>query len=377
METRSIGQYFTISEELQTWVFEKVQHKGCELLEPSFGVGHLLQKFKEMDINYKMTCCELDTSITPILSFNEHQKVIYDDFMKHEFLLFKTIIGNPPYVKQKKQNLYIQFIEKCYHLLDTNGELIFIVPSDFIKLTSASKLINKMILHGSFTDFLFPNNEKLFEGASIDVLIFRYQKDISTPYTQVNGEQKYCNVTNGIITFSDKEVVGESLDTYFHIYVGIVSGKDEVYKVPFGNISVLIDKDKVETFICISNFPSNCKEIDEHLENAKDKLLQRKIKKFTEKNWFEWGALRNVRSIEENLGKPCIYIRNMTRQKEVAFKGTVQHFGGSLLCLIPKTDIDIDNIVKIINSEELQKEYRYAGRFKIGQKQVCNIRLRS
>ena len=66
----------------------------------------------------------------------------------------------------------------------------------------------------------------------------------------------------------------------------------------------------------------------------------------------------------------------MTRQKEVAFKGKVQYFGGSLLCLIPKTDkVDLDKVIKILNSEEFQENYKYAGRFKIGQKQVCNIIL--
>jgi adenine-specific DNA-methyltransferase len=105
-------------------------------------------------------------------------------------------------------------------------------------------------------------------------------------------------------------------------------------------------------------------------------LLERKIRKFNENNWFEWGAPRNITTIQKNLGKPCIFVRNMTRNQEVAFIDKVQNFGGSLLCLIPKesmTDVELKKIVSYLNSKELQKDYMYSGRFKIGHKQVCNI----
>ena len=63
----------------------------------------------------------------------------------------------------------------------------------------------------------------------------------------------------------------------------------------------------------------------------------------------------------------------MTRNKEVAFIGKVQYFGGSLLCLVPKKDIndlELTKIIKYINSTTFQNDYMYAGRFKIGHKQI-------
>lgn len=375
---KELGQYFTVAEELQEWVFRKTKNKGEELLEPSFGAGHLLKKFKEYNQNYKMQCYELDENIAKVIEFNKNQKVMYGDFTKKEIKQkFKTIIGNPPYVKQKgTSNLYIKFIELCVELLDTKGELLFIVPSDFIKLTSASKLIEKMIKEGSFTDFFFPHNENLFTNAAIDVLCFRYEKGIITNKTIVNEEDKYCMVRNGIITFSDSEKQGKVLEEDFNVYVGIVSGKDEVYKVEYGNIEILTDKDKVDKFIYITEFPSNNEEINNQLESNKEVLIERKIRRFTEKNWFEWGAPRNIQAINANLGKPCIYVRNMTRQKEVAFKGTVQYFGGTLLCLVPRNDkVDLDDVVKKLNNDDFKRDYMYSGRFKIGHKQICNVSL--
>jgi len=371
---KELGQYFTISDELQTFVFDKVKNKQSLLLEPSFGAGHLLKKFKEYSLNYPMVCYELDRTIKPLIRFNEYQTLVYGDFTdKIITTKFKTIIGNPPYVKQKSGNLYIKFIELCYGYLEDDGEMIFIVPSDFIKLTSASSIIDNMSKNGSFTDFLFPHNEKLFEDASIDILVFRYEKGHVSEKTNVNGKSVFCNINKGIITFSDTKVLGVYIETLFNVYVGLVSGRDEIYRVPFGNIDIMNDKDKIEKYIFTETFPTNNTKIDTHLETHKVQLMERKIKKFSESNWFEWGAPRNVSSIQKYWGKPCIYVRNMTRNKEIAFNGKVQYFGGSLLCLIPKnnvSEIKIEKLIKYMNSSTFQKDYIYSGRFKIGHKQI-------
>jgi adenine-specific DNA-methyltransferase len=377
VDKKNLGQYFTISESLQGFVFDKVKHKNYTLLEPSFGAGHLLQKFKELDPNYPMVLYELDKTIKHTVTFNSYQEVFYGDFTKQNIdKRFKTIIGNPPYVKKSTGNLYIKFIEICYDLLEDDGELIFIVPSDFIKLTSASSIISKMTGTGGFTDFLFPHDENLFEGASVDVVVFRYQKGIVTDKTIVNNKEMFCNVNNGIITFSESKIVGTPLLDYFDVYVGIVSGRDEIYRVPFGNIHVLNDMGRVQKYIYTDVFPTNDTKINEHLEANKDELLGRKIKKFNESNWFQWGAPRNIKSIEKNVGKDCIYVRNMTRHKDVAFIDKVQYFGGSLLCLMPKKSMntqELQNLCDFLNSKDFQKDYLYSGRFKIGHKQVANV----
>jgi adenine-specific DNA-methyltransferase len=374
---KKMGQYFTISEDLQQFVFDKVKHVGAQLLEPSFGAGHLLKKFKDANPDYPIICYELDNTIKPTLAFNAHQTAIYGDFTKqHITQKFKTIVGNPPYVKQSTGNLYIKFIELCFGLLDTDGEIIFIVPSDFIKLTSASTLIDTMTKAGSFTDFLFPHDEKLFEGANVDVVVFRYEKGLHTKSTTVNGKPMICNVHSGIITFSASEINGNPLSDKFDVYVGLVSGRDEVYRSDLGNMNILSDKDRVQKYIFAETFPTGNAQIDAHLKANKAVLLERKIRKFNENNWFEWGAPRNISSVQKHMGQPCIYVRNMTRQQTVAFVDKVQYFGGALLCLIPKQTLsqaDLQKIAAFLNTKDLQKDYIYSGRFKIGHKQVCNI----
>jgi adenine-specific DNA-methyltransferase len=127
-----------------------------------------------------------------------------------------------------------------------------------------------------------------------------------------------------------------------------------------------------EKFILINEYPSENKKINEYLLKHKKELLDRRIKKFNQKNWFEWGAPRNITTIEENLNKDCIYIHNLTRQKNVAFKGKVNYFGGSLLILIPKEKVNLNKIIDYLNSDVFKNNFMFSGRFKLGHRQISN-----
>jgi adenine-specific DNA-methyltransferase len=368
------GQYFTTDSTLQYTVLDFIKNKPKRILEPSIGQGDLV-KYITDNCNITFDMYELDESIK-LLEGIDREKVIYCDFIKANITKkYKTIIGNPPYVKKSSGNLYLEFIEKCFNLLKIKGELIFIVPSDFLKLTSASKLLNTMLKQGTFTHIYHPNNENLFVNASIDIIVFRYYKwTKQEKKTLYNDQKKYLININGTVTFSDTEINDISIiSDYFNVYVGMVTGKESVYKNDeFGNITLLNGKDKIDTYIMIDTFPSDNQSLNKYMLENKDILINRKIKKYTEKNWWLWGAPRNQKNIENNLGKDCIYISNLTRNKEVAFPSKVQYFGGSLLMLLPKKDIELKNVVEYLNSDIFKENYTFSGRFKIGHRQLCN-----
>lgn len=372
---QAYGQYFTTSKELKEKVYNFIKNKPKIILEPSIGQGDLVTYIKSKKERIKFDMYEIDNKIE-LLEEVEKEDVVYGDFMKQEIKSkYKTIVGNPPYVRTKKGNLYIDFTEKCYKLLEDKGELIFIVPSDFLKLTSASKLLNDMMTNGTFTDIYHPNNEKLFENASIDVIVFRYCKDAKLEKKVLyNDKEQYITNSNGLITFSKEENKNKIMfQDYFDIYVGLVSGKEEVYKnEELGNIEVLNGKDKIEKYIYIEEYPSENEKINKHLEKHKKELLKRGIRKFNETNWFEWGAPRNITAIKANLGKDCIYINNITRKEEVSFVGKVNYFGGGLIMLYPKKKCNIKEIVKYINSNIFKENFMFSGRFKIGHRQISN-----
>lgn len=373
-----LGQYFTTSHELQKKVIEFISNKPDVILEPSVGKGDLIEavinKYSENNIKFDMY--EIDNTIKPLTCIPNN--IIYSDFITQEITRkYKTIIGNPPFVKTKKGNLYIDFTEKCYNILDDNGELIFIVPSDFFKLTSSTKLLNKMMASGTFTHIYHPHKENLFKNASIDVLIYRYCKNVELEKKVIyNNELLYIINNDGLITFNkDNQDSNIDFKDYFDIYVGMVNGKESVYKnKELGNIELINGENKINKYIFINTYPCENDEINKYLQQHKDVLINRKIKKFNDENWFEWGAPRNISNIKKNMGSECIYIYNLTRAKIIAFKGRVNYFGGSLLCLIPKKDknIKLDLFINYLNSDEFKKNFMFSGRFKIGHRQISN-----
>jgi adenine-specific DNA-methyltransferase len=368
---KNLGQYFTSNIELKKKVFEFILNNPLTILEPSIGRGDLILFNKNPNIKFDMY--EIDNTIKLLDGINKND-VIYTDFIKEDIQKkYISIIGNPPYIKTKTGNLYIDFINKCYNLLEENGELIFIVPSNFYKLTCSYKLLNEMMENGTFTHIYHPNNENMFENASIDILIFRYCKNRNIEKKIIyNDKIKFIINSNGIITFEDEEIKNTILfEDYFNIYVGLVSGKEEVYKnEEYGNIEVLNGEDKIDKYIYIDKYPCENDKINEYLLKYKKILIERKIRKFNNDNWFEWGAPRNITTIKNNIGKDCIYIYNLTRKTKIAFLGKVNYFGGSLLILIPKKECDLNKIISYLNSDIFKSNFLFSGRFKIGHRQI-------
>ena len=232
-----------------------------------------------------------------------------------------------------------------------------------------------MITNGSFTHIYHPHNEKLFENASIDVSVFRYCKNKNlNKEVLYNNQSLHIINSNGLITFNkDKTISNKIFKDYFYIYVGLVSGKESVYKnKEFANIEVLNGEDKLDKYIFIHEYPTKNENLNTYLLSHKDILINRKIKKFNENNWFEWGAPRNIKSINENMGKDCIYIHNLTRKNKIAFKGKVKYFGGGLLMLLPKKEVDLKKIVEYLNSYRFKENFMFSKRFKIGHRQISN-----
>jgi adenine-specific DNA-methyltransferase len=372
---QKLGQYFTTHNELKEKVFEFILNTPSNILEPSIGQGDLITFITDKIPSITFDMYEIDTKIK-LLDKIQKDKVIYGDFMTQTITkTYSTIVGNPPYVRTKKGNLYIDFTEKCYNLLDINGELIFIVPSDFLKLTSASKLLNIMMTNGTFTHIFHPHNEKMFENASIDVIVFRYCKNnLIDKKVLYNDKILYISNSSGLITVDEEEKNNSVMfQDYFDIYVGLVSGKEEVYKnEELGNIELLNGEKKVEKYIYIENYPCENENINTYLLQHKNQLITRGIRKFNEKNWFEWGAPRNISTIVTNFGKDCIYIYNLTRKSDVAFLGKVSYFGGGLIMLKPKKICDLNKLVAYINSNTFKANFMFSGRFKIGHRQICN-----
>ena len=117
-----LGQYFTTNDKLKEKVVEFVLNSPANILEPSIGQGDLVDCISVKIPGVSFDMYEIDPTIKLLKSI-DRDGVMYSDFLKQNITkTYTTIIGNPPYVKKKQgNNLYIDFTEKCYNLLDGNG----------------------------------------------------------------------------------------------------------------------------------------------------------------------------------------------------------------------------------------------------------------
>ena len=370
------GQFFTRKKELQEKVFSLSTNNGRSL-EPSAGIGSLCAYF-----NSKGKKTDVAIEIDYTLSFIYNDITIMNFFDYSILEKFDTIYGNPPYVKQqliedkekiqseyKSLNLFIYFIEKSFYHLNYNGEMIFIIPREFFTNSRAYGIRELLYKNGTITNVIDYQERKMFDDADPYVVIMRYQKDNFEHKTnyELDGiiEEKKEVLKDGYIKFIDND--GLSLDTVFNIKVGIVSGANDIYQNDdIGNVDIIcsdfIRTNKKKRFIFFTkDFPDD---IIKYLEKFKKRLINRKIKTFDESNWFEWGAVRNLESM--NKKGNCIYVNAKTREENPFFIEKIGYFDGSILALIPKEkNIDLNYWTNKLNNSK--KEFLEQG-FLVGNK---------
>lgn len=295
---------------------------------------------------------------------------------------FDTIIGNPPYVKHnninestrkkldytlfdERSNLYLFFIEKCIKHLNHNGELIFITPRDFFKSTSSIKL-NKFIFdEGTITDLIDLGDKKVFQNATPNCVIFRFEKGNFSRKTNIHKQFIY---NNGQLYFTDNHY-NVNLSDIFSVKVGGVSGLDKIYKnEEFGNqdfvTSITRKNGKTQKMVFVN-------EPTEYLLKHKELLINRKIKNFGENNWWEWGRKHHISN------KKRIYVNTKTRCENPFFINDCNNYDGSILALFPHNqDLDINILCEKLNKVNwYELGFMCDGRYLFSQKSLENTVL--
>ena len=112
-----------------------------------------------------------------------------------------------------------------------------------------------------------------------------------------------------------------------------------------------------------------------YLWGFKTQLLQRKIRKFNETNWWEWG--RDYHKSE----MPRIYVNTKTRNKKPFFLHSCNAYDGSILAIFPKFKVDSIMLQKIcdkLNDIDWQElGFVCDGRFLFSQRSLENAMLDS
>lgn len=357
-----LGQFYTPSHIVELMV-SLIENKGT-IIEPSCGPGAFLSYLPGHAIGI-----EIDEATA-------HKNALIMDFFDYSTSV-DTIIGNPPYVRYQdivpstksklsnnfdnRSNLYLFFIEHSINLLNDNGELIFIVPRDFIKTTSALKLNERLFQEGGFTFWKEYGDEKIFADAAPNVVIFRWVKGLKEHKIPVSFYNGYLSF--GEIKTDKKKIY---LNTLFDIRVGGASGANKVFIEDNGNIDLVVSDTKktgLTKKAHYSNTPTD------YLMQHKETLMNRRIKKFTENNWWEWG--RKINHIEG----PKIYVNNKTRDMAPFFTHESGWYDGSVLALIPKenNNFDLQTMIDILNNTNWDEQgFLVGGRLVFGQRSLSN-----
>ena len=384
----SKGQYFTKNKKLKEKVFNLCKNKG-KMFEPSAGPGYLSEYFKNNNRKIDVAL-EIDNSLELL-----DKEIIFKNFFDYSIdNKFDTIVGNPPYVKYQEienenkiksqfssLNLYLYFIEKSFYHLSENGEIVFIIPRDFLTSTRAKGIRKLLFENGTITNIIDFQEEKMFDDADPYVIIIRYEKNNLSHKTnyEINGgsTEKKEVLSNGYLKYVKKE--GRLLKDYFDIKVGIVSGANSIFQNDsLGNISIIcsdfITTNKKKKYIFEENGNYSSK-VWEYLNENKNILINRKIRNFDDNNWFEWGAVRNISHMKKK-GK-AIYVNSKTRKEKPFFVEDITYFDGSILCLFPKNEeINIfEWCEKLNNNREgfMEQGFIVGNKYQFTQNSLSNL----
>lgn len=383
------GQFFTTNQKVLDTLISLIKNDG-DVFEPSAGSGHIISAVENKFKN-KIYSCELDSSkIQDKVCVNEITNINFFDYIKNG-KKYSTTIGNPPFVKLKNVeeetinllpekirgngNLYYYFIKYSLEVLDDNGELIFIVPKEWLYNTSSQFLRDYLKNIGNFTHFIDCGETKLFDDADVPALcIFRFQKNYTGTTKYYNSLESYEKETyitkqsnfGKTISFTNGNIGIKKISDYFDVRVGLVTGLESVFKVQENNnfedeclIQMMTTNKTLVDYLYLDNFNS----IDdippitrEFIMSKKDELLKRKIKKFTKNNWWKYGAIRNLKFMESN--RPRIYGLMKTRDNNPFWLGQPRtYFSGGVFSLFLKKNVDIDliDVVHYLNSDEFKQ----------------------
>lgn len=398
------GQFFTTNTAVQK-VLGSLLHNHGSLLEPSAGAGDLLLLAEEQHKYDEIVGFELDETIIN----KSHSLIYYGNF----FVLansceekFDSILGNPPFVawknveadtinaaeivKQKyqdKTNLYHLFIDRCVDLLKPGGELVFIVPKEWLYTTSAQPLREKLLQTGTITHIVDCGEEKLFLDADVPaLLIFRFQK--GTNHSVEHNHVYFASTIQDALQndWEDRQLIAQLgrfmllpeaiastiatwglLKDHFSVKVGMVSGADSIFRLDEDTEKTIETEAKRlfmttkgrEWFLDVNQY-SMLDDIPPHARNYviehKDALLKRRIAKFDATNFWKYGAIRNEQAMANKNDHFYAFVK--TRNPQPFFiDNSVSYYGGGILGIFRKQDalVSDETAVKVLNSPTYRK----------------------
>lgn len=414
------GQFFTVNQRVQDQMIKLLQtSKRGTILEPSSGEGHLVKALEDQGYT-NLHAVEFDPDLK-VVSNTGHTRASFFDYAADKANQFDCIFGNPPYVAWKnleasqlesgtllaakkgygdKTNLYYLFMDRCIDLLVEGGEMIFIVPKEWLYTSSAHPLREKMLTNGHITHVIDCGEEKLFPDADVpSIVIFRFQKNTTIEGTSRNVRYA-TTLDNAVHDFWEDKVIQKSGDRllflsedtakmisgwgivgdFFSVKVGIVSGADPIFRISQPELfeeetlRAYLTTKGIEWFIDVNHITEEIlipPKTLAYLRNHKPRLISRKIAKFSEGNWWRYGAIRNESSMESDAER--FYVWAKTRSTEPFFENNeTPYYSGGILGLFLKAGVKLPEGMSLSDCVELLNSKPYRSLFDSMQLTTAN-----
>lgn len=264
---KAIGQFFTSVETAQYMasMFADPKSKSLCILDPGAGSGILsaavIDRLQSEDavVSIKLTCYENNEDILPILKNNlqlmkanskkpiEYQ-VIEENYITSQHADFNEaldatanpvkydwIVGNPPYMKIAKDavealampavcygapNLYFLFAAMSLFNLDSQGEMVYIIPRSWTSGAYFKAFRDYFLTDGSLCQVhLFMSRDKVFDTDSVlqETIIVKMDKSEcreSISITSSHSNKDFHNINSFEVPY---EVIVFGADKYVYL----------------------------------------------------------------------------------------------------------------------------------------------------------------
>lgn len=226
-------------------IFEEIDFKLIKnVLEPSCGSCEFIQQLDNKP-GLSIDCIEHNKTIYDEilkLKFKNNVSILNEDFLKYNIdKKYDLIIGNPPYFVIKKDNvnkkyfkyftgranIYIIFIIKCLELLNENGILAFVLPSNFLNCIYYDKLRKYINENYTILNIIQNNDSKYIDTdqETFSLLLQNKKNDNSKYVIELNN---YTIFNNNIPKLKELIKNSTTLDKLkCDVYVGNVVWNQE------------------------------------------------------------------------------------------------------------------------------------------------------
>lgn len=332
-----------------------------------------------------------------------------------DFLMEKTsdtydiIIGNPPYISyldlpedkriclknnyescsKGKFDYSYAFIEKSYNSLNQNGSLIYLVPSNWFKNVFAKRL--RQLVINDLIEIIDLQKQKIFENVLVSTAIIHIKRGTNSEKFKYSCPAKKSRKIINKSIIQDKWIFygtkgqGKCFKDEFDVFVTIATLNNKIFVLSKGYIKdnyYCFDNYKIELDILKSTcspkdkkYNCNNKKIifpytfkngvlihynEEELKNkfpyAYKYLLDNKenlLNRDSDKNakWFEYGRSQAIMHMNQ---KMCV-ISSIISDETEAYTIEDDEIPYSGICIVPKKNNSVFDILRIINTEDFRK----------------------